>query len=156
MNLHHLRQRNEGGPPNGEQAIDHLRAVAVRNERANVSERADGSAVIAVPVAYPRWLSAIAWALRLREARSVELDVLGMTLFRRIDGTTPIIDHIDTFAREHRLTFHEARSLVMRYFELLLARGLVVIVVPAATGSPARVGSPAETASPCCAGVEGN
>jgi hypothetical protein len=116
-------------------AFDRLRAVAVLNARATVRPLGDTAALVSVPVSYPRWLSPLAWALRLRRARTYELEGVGLALFQRVDGAREVIDHVDWLAREHKLSFQEAKLMTMKYLESLMARSLVVIVARSPSAS---------------------
>jgi hypothetical protein len=106
---------------------DQLRATPIKNEKAVVSPVESAGVRISVPLVYPPWLRPVANAIHLRKERSYELEGVGRAVYDRVDGETSVEDLVDWLAAEHRLSFHEARVLVMKYLQMLMERGLVVI-----------------------------
>jgi hypothetical protein len=103
-----------------------LTAVRVRNQRVEQVDDARG-ATITVQLAYEGLMKPLAKALRMRRARSYRLDGLGLSVYRRIDGAATLEQLTDWLAAEHRLSFHESRTLLMWYLQMLMEKGLVVI-----------------------------
>ena len=108
-----------------------LRAVPLRNQA--VEMQPGGAAevrIAAVPVTYPRWLAPLArWLGWTAEKRKYELDGLGLAVYERIDGRRTIEDLMDWLIEEHRLSFFEARALILHYVHQLMSKGLVVVAV---------------------------
>lgn len=104
-----------------------MAAIPVRNQGLTVRTDADGE-VLEVALRWNALLRPIAWAMRLPRVRGYRLDGIGREVWDQIDGLTPIESLVDAFAARHRLSFHEARTLLMSYLQLLAHRGLVVIV----------------------------
>lgn len=107
--------------------LEQLKATPVKNEMAVAAVDESTSLRITVPLVYPPWLRPIANTLHLRGKRSYELEGVGRAVYDRIDGDTSVEVLVDWLAAEHRLSFHEARVLVMKYLQMLMERGLVVI-----------------------------
>jgi hypothetical protein len=107
--------------------IDQLTATPIRNEKAvaRVTERA--TLRVSVPQSYPAWVRPIANTMHLRGEKSYELEGVGRRVFDRVDGETSVENLVDWLAAEHRLSFHESRVLIMKYLQMLMEHGLIVI-----------------------------
>jgi hypothetical protein len=110
-----------------------LSSVPVRNERSEVRRDEPASLRVAVSLVYPPWLASLAQALHLRRERSYELEGVGRRVYEGIDGRASVASLIDDLAEEHRLSFHEARVLVMTYLKTLAERGLIVLTMTDST-----------------------
>jgi Coenzyme PQQ synthesis protein D (PqqD) len=111
----------------GPSFTEQLEATPIKNEKAAASPTGTDCVRISVPVVYPSWLGPVARALRLRGQRSYELEGVGRAVYDRVDGETSVEHLVDWLAAEHRLSFHEARVLIMKYLQMLMERGLIVI-----------------------------
>lgn len=115
---------------------EQLRAVPVRNVRV---ERADGpapgSAFFTVDLTYGRksWLARL---LKARRRKKYLVDGLALELYDRLDGAATLADLMAWLMREHRLTFFESRGLAINFLHILVQRGLVAILAPAAPTEP--------------------
>jgi hypothetical protein len=113
-------------PPTPE---EQLRAVPLRNEKARLVEAANGSsAEVTVPLVYSAAMETLATLLRLRREKTYLLDGVGWAVYGRIDGKRTVQDLVAWFMDSYRLSFNEARVLMMRYLQMLMERGLVVVV----------------------------
>jgi hypothetical protein len=110
-----------------------LAAVPLRNHRVREAEDARGL-VVTVDLSYPGLMKPLAKALKMRRSRDFRLDGVGLAVYRRLDGSATIEQLSDWLAGEHRLSFHEARTLLMWYLQTLMERGLVVIAGKAGPG----------------------
>ena len=102
----------------------------------NSAVRAEPTAtgvVLYVPVARPKWLRAVGWALPLRREKGFALDALGQEVWLACDGSRSFEEIVTTFAERHQLRFHEARALVATFVRTLSERNLVALVVPEAS-----------------------
>ncbi|MBA2481644.1 MAG: PqqD family protein [Planctomycetes bacterium] len=108
---------------------EQMSAVPVRNEKVRVVEQS-GGAHLTVPLTYHAMLRPLASAMKLRTEKTFQLDVLAYSVYRRIDGVATVETLADRLKDEFQLSFHEARVLVMRYLQLLMVRGLVVLAKP--------------------------
>ena len=107
--------------------VEQLRATPIKNEQAVARPTEANALRVSVPLVYPAWLRPVARAARFRKERSYELDGIGREVYDRIDGETSVENLVDWLASEHLLSFHEARVLIMKYLQMLMERGLVVI-----------------------------
>ena len=57
------------------------------------------------------------------------LDGIGAGLWSKCDGTNTVEMLCDMFAREHGLSFHEARTAVTGYLGKLVQRGVLAMAV---------------------------
>jgi hypothetical protein len=107
---------------------DQLEARPIKNEKAVTSPTEADAVRVRVPLVYPPWLRPAARALGLRKEKSYELEGVGRAVYDRVDGTSSVENLVDWLAEEHRLSFHESRALIMQYLQMLMQRGLIVIV----------------------------
>jgi hypothetical protein len=114
-----------------------LAAVPVRNARVRATEDARGLTVT-VDLLYPGLLKPLARALKMRKQRSYRLDGIGLAVYKRIDGKTTLETLVDWLADQQRLSFHEARTLLMQYLQTLMEKGLVVLAATGATPNAER------------------
>jgi hypothetical protein len=120
-------------PSPGRPSIEQqLLVVPVRNHRVQTAEDAKGLTVT-VEMLYPGLMKPLVRLLKMRKQRSYRLDGIGLAVYRRVDGKAALEQLIDWLAEEHRLSFHEARTLLMQYLQTLMEKGLVVL---AATEQP--------------------
>jgi hypothetical protein len=105
-----------------------VEAHPVRNAHARVVSDEPRRVVVEVPRRYPLLLRPIRVLFRLREVRRLEIDGVGLELWRRCDGTTSLAQMIDDLMTVDRLTFHEARLLVLGLLRQLAERGALALV----------------------------
>jgi Coenzyme PQQ synthesis protein D (PqqD) len=106
---------------------DQLEATPIKNEKAVMSITEADAVRVSVPLIYPAWLRPVANVMRFRKQRSYELEGVGRAVYDRVDGQTSVAALVDWLATEHQLSFHEARVLIMKYLQMLMERGLIVI-----------------------------
>ncbi len=114
--------------------LEQLRGIPVPNAGARVvSEETSGvrggTLVLAVKQKYPRPINYLAGIMGLSRERRFQLDGIGLVLFRMMDGRRNVGDLIDWLMQEHLLTFFEARALFVRYLQVLMEKGVVVMAV---------------------------
>ena len=107
--------------------IDQLTATPIRNDKAVARVTETASLRVSVPQSYPAWVRPIAKTMHLRGEKSYELEGVGRSVFDRVDGETSVENLVDWLAAEHRLSFHESRVLIMKYLQMLMEHGLIVI-----------------------------
>ncbi|MBP5234111.1 MAG: PqqD family protein [Planctomycetes bacterium] len=109
---------------------EQLHSVPVRNALARlVRERSDErKEVYAVRQKYSGIARLLKGVLKLRDEKMYELSGIGLRIFRALDGKKNFVSLIDELKDEHQLTFYEARGLMLAYMQMLMERGLVVIV----------------------------
>jgi hypothetical protein len=106
-----------------------LHCVPVRNTSVTVSSsgRAPEGLIVEVRLKY-RGLLALAPAIfKSRRVRRYHLTGVSRELYDKLDGHRTLEDLIVELSTEEKLTFLEARALLVRYLEDLMQRGLVVI-----------------------------
>jgi hypothetical protein len=123
-----MRSKHEQHEPT---FAEQLEARPIKNERAVASRTEDDAVRLRVPLVYPVWLRSAARALGLRQEKSFELEGVGRAVYDRVDGKNSVENLVDWLAREHGLSFHEARVLIMKYLQMLMERGLIVIAANA-------------------------
>jgi hypothetical protein len=112
-----------------------LAAVPVRN-RSVIEEKQETGTVLRVPVR-KRWFTSapFSFIFPFSRFRSVELDKVGLEVWKDCDGTRNIEQIVERFAQKHHISFHEARAGVLEFLKSITRRGLIVI-----TGKPVNGG----------------
>jgi hypothetical protein len=109
----------------------------VRNQAVTSEPLADGKSRLSVPLAHRRWSRLLQQVLPLRNAKDVELDELGTELLSWCDGETTFETMIGRYQQRWNLSFFEARSLLIQFFQSLLRRNIIVV----AADSPGEPGT---------------
>jgi hypothetical protein len=105
-----------------------LGSVPMVNESATVEPSGEGM-LVSVPMRRPRWLvPPLSWILPFSSHRRVELDALGSSVLRSCDGERTVEEVIERFAEENKLSFRESQLSVSAFLQMLVERGIVVIV----------------------------
>lgn len=111
----------------------HLQTIPLRNQKLRLQSHPDGKGITVMStVNYhgpAKWLKR--W-LPLRPERHYSIEGVACEVFESIDGKCTLEQLIDAFAETHKLTFFEARALLMQYLQTLMNRGLIAVAVPAA------------------------
>ncbi len=107
-----------------------LEAIPVCNRAARV-EKNGQEVVVYLPIR-PRWWMKppFSWALPYRDERGVALDKLGAEVYAAVNGRRTVEQIVESFAKTHRLRFHEARLAVMQFLRMLAERNIIVLAVP--------------------------
>jgi len=107
-----------------------LRALPVQNVAVQTGcENEDLLLPVTVKVERPRWLvPPLSWVFPVSRSRTVKLDPIGRSVWAACDGKVRVEQIVDDFAKRQVLSFHEARIAVTQYLEVLVQRGLVVLV----------------------------
>ena len=108
---------------------DQLNSVPVRNERAQVTRGADGTAVVTVEVGCSSWMKPLRRWFAIRPTARYRLDATGTAVYDSIDGRKTFEQLVDEFAAQHDLTFFESRAMLMNYVQMLMKRGLIAVAV---------------------------
>lgn len=110
-----------------------LLARPIRNIAAQVSEsEGAGDLRIAVPTRPKAWwyyIPPLIWIIRPPKYRTLILDPVGAPVWSLCDGQTTVEEIIHYFAKNHNLSFHEARVSVTSYLRLLIERGALAIAL---------------------------
>jgi hypothetical protein len=110
-----------------------LELTPVHNAAAHV-ERTEEGVSVTVRNERPWFLRPpLSWVLRLPESKRVVLDELGEDVWEKCDGKRRAETIIELFAREHELSFHEARVMVGQYLGVLAKRGVLAVVAERTT-----------------------
>ena len=108
-----------------------LGSKPVANEAVRSEQGEDGRVRVTVPLKHRGWSRALSHILPLSTERNVELDVLGSQVLSQCDGEHTVEDLIDWFEQRWKLSFFEARGLILHFLEQLMKRGLIAVIAPA-------------------------
>jgi hypothetical protein len=101
-----------------------FRNTSVREESGN------GGATLWAPVRRRWWMRPpFSWLLPLRGQKGFRLDAIGLAVWRACDGTRTVERIVEEFSARHRVSFHEARIVVMSFLQELTRRQLVAVVI---------------------------
>jgi len=131
--------KNPGAPKS---FTEQLAVVPLANRHVRTQPEADGGATVTVDQTYPTWMELPVALLNLRRQRSYRLDPIAFGLLRGADGTRSLATEVSAMCSEHRLSFHEARVLVLSCMALLMQRGLVVLAAPTPSEAPPAPAKP--------------
>ncbi len=105
-----------------------LTAVPYQNTAVKTEPRGEG-VLVSVPVRRPGWLiPPISWVLPWSRQRRVELDAPGTEVLQLVDGRRSVEEIVESFAKNHKLTFRESQVAVTQFMRNLVQRGIVVVV----------------------------
>ena len=114
-----------------------LRSIPLHNEHVGTRPTEDGTGLrVDITLRHRPWQRALRILMPLREKRTYLLTGVGLELYRAVNGKRTVEELLDAFALEHKLTFFEARALVIHYLGDLMGRGLIVTTVPEDHESP--------------------
>jgi hypothetical protein len=105
-----------------------LDCTPVRNRHVSEQRLDSGEILIVYPLAVRPWMATVAKWLGARETLrtgKLQLDLLGSSVWERLDGRTPLRQLAAAFAQEHRLEPKEAQVAVTQFVRELGRRGLV-------------------------------
>lgn len=107
--------------------FEQLEAVPIRNAGARVVSDHTDCITLSVALKYPVLIRPVLALLSARRARTFELRGLGLRIYRRLDGKVAVRDLITDLRNTHKLSFFEARGLVVHSLGVLMQNGLIVI-----------------------------
>ena len=111
-----------------QQVKTQLESVPIRNEAIEIEERDSGRIyLISVTLKYHGISRLLTRVLKAGRKKRYQLDGVSLALFKKIDGKRMIGDLLDGMMQEHKLTFVEARGLVLQYLHVMVAKGIVVV-----------------------------
>ena len=97
------------------------------NQRITVTEDAEGIGLTQT-LHYGWWLRPVRRLMNLPQSRVYRLEGTAVAVWRMLDDTATIGAIVETFAAEHRLSYHESRAMLMSYLRVLVNRGVIAIV----------------------------
>ena len=107
--------------------ISMLKAVPVKNNAAEIHETASGLSVRVFNQKNDSRFFLLRWIVPYRPYRTIQLDTVGAAIWNLCDGKRCVEELCDIFARENRLSFHEARSGLTDYLSKLIRSGVLAI-----------------------------
>ena len=107
--------------------ISMLKAVPVKNSAAEIHETASGLSVRVFNRKNDSRFFLLRWIVPYNPYRTIQLDAIGAAIWHLCDGKRTIEELCDLFAKEYRLSFHEARSGLTDYLSKLIRSGVLAI-----------------------------
>lgn len=110
-----------------------LATIPIRNERVrSLPGRVPHARTIELDVRHSRVRGVLARLLKLKTTKKYELAGLSLDLYDSLDGQKSVEDLVDALMARYKLSFFEARALLLQFLRDLMRRGLVVVAVPKA------------------------
>ena len=111
---------------------DQLQATPVRNEKVEIAKSDDGKSLrITLDLKYGKW-NFMARLVKARQKKTYLLDGPALAVYQMLDGKTRLADLMAMMMQRYQLTFFESRALTINFLHILLERGLIVVMAPAA------------------------
>lgn len=105
-----------------------LKLKAVVNKSAKISWLPHDRCKVALPYRKDGWRKAVGMVFRFPEERTFEIDELGTEILQWCDGKTTFETMIDRYMKKWKLSFFEARSMLMTFFGPLIKNNIVVFI----------------------------
>ncbi len=109
--------------------LKQLHSVPVKNTKVETAESGDGYRILILKLEYTGLIKVFARVFKARNEKKYRLEGLGLQLYDMLDGKKNIENLIDMMIEKYKLSFFEARALIIQYLHTLIKRGLVVIAV---------------------------
>ena len=106
-----------------------LKAIPLKNERAEVLESGEGFLIIGVKLKYEGFMLILSKALSMHKIKKYRIDGISLTIYNEIDGKRSVENLIDLLMERYKLTFFEARGLICLYLNMLMRRGIVAVAI---------------------------
>ena len=108
-----------------------LECIPVRNPQITEQKNDDDELCLTYQVRIKPWFQGIVHKITKRDddiiERKLQLDVLGSTVWRMIDGKQEVMQIIDAFQTTHKLNRREAEISVTTFLKELGKRGLIIM-----------------------------
>jgi hypothetical protein len=107
---------------------EQLEAFAVFNIKAEIVKNEDSEILIEIKLKYEGAKKALAKVLKPRETKKIQLTGLALVVFRKlVDEKYNIRDLIYWLQNNYKLSFFEARNLIVQFTGELMKKGVIVI-----------------------------
>lgn len=114
-----------------------MHAVPVINAAAAVETLPDGRKRVTVPQAPKRWARVARMFMpRLRDRKTYELDRLSSETLELVDGRRTVEQMVDLHMARWKLSFFEARGMIVEFLGSMLRRGIVAVQVGSGQQTP--------------------
>ena len=105
-----------------------LQLKAVINSAATVSPRPGNTCSVSLPFRQDGWRKAVSFLFRFPTEKVFEFDEMGTEILQWCDGKTTFETMIDRYRKRWKLSFFEARGLLMSFFSPLLKNNIVIFI----------------------------
>jgi len=115
---------------------EQLDAYAVANEKAEIEKETPELIQVRIELDYKKTLKPLVFWLKPRTHKSYQIYGLGLEVYRKITtGHMKIRDLIYWLRDTYKLSFYEARNLILQFTGDLLRNGIIVIEAEGNHGS---------------------
>lgn len=107
-----------------------MRSIPAINATVKVQDLNGGRKLLLAPLDHRGWTLILKRILPLRSVRKIEIDQLSANLLRQCDGNTTVADIIETYRERWKLSFFEARGMVLEFLKQMVRNRIILLVVP--------------------------
>jgi len=107
-----------------------MRSIPLRTEGVSARRTGLGGLELTIPLVHRGLAQRLRFLLRLSDVRRIELDALGAHLYGLCDGRRTVEEIVEMHQSEWKLTFFEARAMILSYLRLLSRRNLILFLTP--------------------------
>jgi hypothetical protein len=108
---------------------DALKCIPVKNIQITENRLESGEIIIRYPITMRPWIAGLVKRFGhpqdKTQTKKLQLDELGVAVWKLIDGYRPVRQIIQAFAESHRLQMREAEVAVTEFLRELGKRGLI-------------------------------
>jgi len=107
---------------------EQLEAIAVFNNKAEIVKNEDSEMLIEIKLKYEGAKKALAKVLKPRETKKIQLTGLALLVFRKLVEEKYNIRNLVYWLQDtYKLSFFEARNLIVQFTGELMKKGIIVI-----------------------------
>jgi len=107
-----------------------LNSIPLVNREVSITRRGPDKLYLSVPLQHTGWSRVLKRLLPLSKEKNIELDRIGAEVLALCDGEHTVEDIVDVFMENWRLSFFEARGLILSFLKQLMKAGFVILVAP--------------------------
>ena len=113
-----------------------MSSIPFRNEGVRTTELGGDKLSVSMPLTHGQLGRLFRRVLPLSNERNLELDRLGRELYDLCDGRRTVEEIVDIYIERWKLSFFEARGLVLSFLRSLVQKNLVLFLTPRPPDAP--------------------
>lgn len=113
--------------PESTDYIKQLKVIPLKNKKINIVRKTENKIVFSVKLKYPKLVVPFKNILKLSEEKKYEIKGIGFVIYEKIDGRRNLKDLVEYLQNTYKLSFFEARSLLIQYLKLLSQKSIIAV-----------------------------
>lgn len=114
-----------------------MRSIPALNAAVKVQELNGGRKLLIAPLDHRGWTLIVKRIFPVRSVRKIEIDRLSAELLKQCDGNTTVGEIIERHQARWKLSFFEARGMVLEFLKQMVRNRILLLVVPELSRPPA-------------------